>query len=96
MSRWNRDRIIRPDGYVMVRVGKGHPLANSKGYAYEHRLVWAAAGRDLPAGFDIHHRNERRDDNRIENLEIIAHGAHRALHVATQPRTNGGRFGRVA
>lgn len=93
---WNRDRIIRPDGYVMVRVGKLHPLANPKGYAYEHRLVWAAAGRELPPGFDIHHRNERKDDNRLQNLELLPHGEHSAAHAQEQPRDGRGRFRRVA
>lgn len=35
---WKGGRITDPTGYVLVRVGVGHPLADCRGYAYEHRL----------------------------------------------------------
>lgn len=43
--RWNEGRMVASTGYVKVRVGKSHPLADANGYAYEHAVVWLAAGR---------------------------------------------------
>lgn len=48
-GRWNHEKLISSHGYVKIRVGKGHPLADPNGYAYEHLLVWVAAGNNRPA-----------------------------------------------
>src|SRR4051812_41815968 len=36
---WRGGRSIASNGYIIVRVGVGHHLADVRGYAYEHRLV---------------------------------------------------------
>lgn len=83
--RWSGHRkIVNQQGYVKVRVGKTHPLADPNGYAYEHLVVWCAAGNPRPAtGTVLHHRNEVRDDNRIENLELLSRTEHGQHHAAT-------------
>ena len=56
--RWNNGRLITPDGYVLVRVGKSHPLADPNGYCHEHKLIMCSCiGRDLLPGEVIHHKN---------------------------------------
>lgn len=78
--------MLSDHGYVKVRIGRTHPLADPNGYAYEHALVWAAAGRPRPApGEVIHHRNEDKTDNKIENLEIRTRPAHAAEHQPMAP-----------
>lgn len=90
--RWNTGRLLSSDGYVKVRVGRKHPLADPNGYCYEHLLVYVAAvGEKPPANCVIHHINEDRTDNRLENLEVILASRHNSIHLPQRdPRT--GRF----
>lgn len=90
--RWNDGRMISEHGYAKVRVGVDHPLADPNGYTYEHLLVWVAAGRDLPGpGEVIHHKDEVKTNNRIDNLELKTRPAHGADHIAERDRDALGR-----
>jgi DNA-binding CsgD family transcriptional regulator len=73
-ARW-KGRTQRSDGYWLVRVQDEDELAvammDQTGYVMEHRLVMARhLGRPLESKERVHHRNGRRDDNRLENLEL--------------------------
>lgn len=52
------------DGYV--RLG-GRP----EGTLYAHRLMWEAVHGPIPPGLEIDHRNGRKGDNRIRNLDLV-------------------------
>ena len=41
-----------------------------------HRYVWEYYNGAIPAGYDIHHVNHDRQDNRIENLELYTKSEH--------------------
>ena len=78
----NRSRatVITSQGYVDVFEPK-HPCARKSGYVLEHRLVMAKhLGRPIKRGECVHHLNEDKTDNRIENLEIMGRGEHTRLH----------------
>lgn len=91
--RWNDGRILSAHGYVKVRVGERHPLADSNGYAYEHLLVWVAAGFGrLGDDETLHHVNGDKQDNRIENLRCLARAEHNRGHNAMRQRDAAGRF----
>lgn len=67
--------MIASNGYVKIRVGRGHPLADPNGYAYEHTLIWVSSGKPRPGrGQVLKHRNDVKTDSRIENLELLTRG----------------------
>lgn len=91
--RWNRERMVSDHGYIKLRVGKEHPLADPNGYAYEHLVVWVSAGRPRPSdGETLHHRNEDKSDNRIGNLELLTRPEHSRHHDTERGRDHNGRF----
>lgn len=73
-------RIYR-GGYVYIKKWE-HPFVGKQGYVAEHRLVVEAAiGRYLLPTEAVHHINEMKDDNRLENLELCeSHGSHILKH----------------
>jgi len=45
-----------------------------------HRDVWEFYRGPIPSGYDIHHMNEDKRDNRIENLECLPKAEHTRLY----------------
>lgn len=92
--KWNdHDRMISSTGYAKLRVGRSHPLADPNGYAYEHLVVWVAAGNSRPKpGEVIHHDNGDKLDNRLENLSLTTRGQHNHHHLADRGRSRLGQF----
>lgn len=69
-SNWKGGRS-KNSGYVLIWKGD-HPNANCDNYILEHRLVMEEhLGRYLESWEVVHHVNGVRDDNRIENLELL-------------------------
>jgi hypothetical protein len=71
-------RFVATNGYAYIRES-----ATSVKFVYEHILVAERAlGKPLPKGAQVHHVNERRNDNRNKNLVICQDTAyHRLLHL---------------
>lgn len=74
-GKWIHER-----GYVVVLVGKNHPMADRDGYCYEHRLVMSEhLGRNLSSEEVVHHIGDK-NDNRIENLKLFANHSEHMLY----------------
>jgi len=87
-----REKIDEGRGYVNVYV-PDHPDADHRGRVVEHRLVMEKnLGRALLSTECIHHINGKRDDNRIENLQVMSISKHIRLH-RSGGRPSPGMFG---
>ena len=70
---------VQIDGLKFSRNKCGHHTTNIS----LHRYIILKALGYVPDGFDIHHKNFDKDDNLLENLEILTHNEHRKLHHDT-------------
>ena len=69
--RWKGGIKVHSDGYILVRA-RNHPFCNCQGYVMKHRLVMEKSiGRYLKPQEIVHHINDDRTDNRIENLKLF-------------------------
>lgn len=78
---WKGGRSVASNGYVLIKVGKDHHLADVRGYAYEHRLVAEAKlGRRLAEGEIPHHIDGNKQNNHPDNIEVVASAAEHRRH----------------
>lgn len=79
-SNWKGGVRYTQKGYRQI-LCPSHPRADKCGYVMEHIYIWEEAHqRPVPQNCVIHHRNEVKDDNRIENLVLMTRGEHTKLH----------------
>lgn len=77
---WKGGFRIDRDGYVKT-YAPGHPWPRKSGYVFEHvRLMELALGRRLLPGETVHHKDENKQNNVLENFELLQRGKHSRLH----------------
>lgn len=76
---WKGGKHTDRFGYIQIWKPE-HPNAKMGGYIHEHRFVMSEfLGRPLESWEFVHHRNGIKDDNRIENLELLVQKVHRGV-----------------
>ena len=83
-SQWIGGRR-RAQGYIFICLSPSdffYSMADKKGCVLEHRLVMAKLlGRNLHSWEIVHHKNHIRDDNRIENLQLVTDDRHKQITI---------------
>ena len=69
-------RTIDANGYARLYIDRR--------WVYEHRHVWEAAHGPIPDGYHVHHANHARDDNRLDNLQLVYGREHNRRHTSQQ------------
>lgn len=83
IGRLHNGRQAIKDAYGYIRIWEpDHPSAN-QGRVPEHRwLMEQQLGRFLASEEHVHHLNGVKDDNRLENLQVLGAQEHRLLTAA--------------
>lgn len=74
------------NGYVFTKDAKtgyylsAKPIYNNKRIRL-HRYVWIIENGEVPQGFDVHHKDEDKDNNEPDNLELMINLKHRKHHI---------------
>jgi hypothetical protein len=85
-GNWVSGSWVSNEGRVFVRVPPGerhlHPTIRSDGYIQRYQYNWNNRYPDDPVkrGDIIHHVNEDRTDDRVENLEKLTQSEHARRH----------------
>lgn len=78
---WKILSVASKGDYNYARV-PDHPRATSTGYVLEHRVVVEnALGRLLSDNEIVHHLDENKKNNRLDNLEVMSRSAHTRHHA---------------
>lgn len=90
-ASWKGGRTKSSYGYILVSLPE-HPFANGDGNVFEHRLiaekyllteensVMINGKRYLSPKYDVHHKDENKQNNAIENLLVMTKSEHIRYH----------------
>ncbi len=82
---WKGGKRTDSGGYHLIKLQPDNfffSMTDVNGYVLEHRLVIAQhLGRCLHSWEIVHHKNHIRNDNRIENLQLVSDDRHRQVTI---------------
>ena len=85
---WKGGQYHHVDGYIFVQLLPDSPyysMAHARGYVLEHRILMAKnINRCLLTSEVVHHINGNKQDNRIENLELLPNNASHLPYIQLQ------------
>lgn len=93
---WRGGRCLSKEGYIHIKLQPNdffYPMAQSRGYVFEHRLVMAQhLGRCLHRWEVVHHKGikypknsfENKQDNRFKNLQLVTDDRHKQITILEQ------------
>lgn len=85
---WSGGIKKNSDGYILI-YSPNNPASDNGGFVLEHRLVMENyLGRYLRSDEIVHHINQDKSDNRIENLMLLTRAQHARLHKILRGEIN--------
>lgn len=86
--KYNND-LAFVDGYKFRKDKKSGYYLSSKKIGVSrvrlHRYMWEKHHGKIPKGFEVHHIDENKDNNEINNLELLTKDKHLAWHSENVP-----------
>jgi len=83
--KWRGGRKRGSRGYIMVKLSPNdffYPMAQSRGYVMEHRLMVAKGlGRCLQPWEIVHHKDGIRNHNTDNNLQLVSDIGHKQISI---------------
>ncbi len=74
-------RIVGPRGGRGYITKKGYRRIWYEGrLRMEHCIVWENANGPIPEGYLVHHVDDNKLNNRLENLALVDHLTHKRIH----------------
>ena len=88
----NRQDRVNRNGYWYVYKPKHHYVSN-QGYVAEHHLIYEKHHKmSILKGMVIHHKNEIKKDNAINNLQLMTDKEHKSHHAKIRERNKKGEY----
>lgn len=81
---FNGRRYYRKPGkrYFEARVRCEDDSGRKFRYEMLHRAIWEFHHGPIPDGYDVHHKDNNRDNNDVSNFELLTRSEHSRLHDA--------------
>ncbi|GBR73957.1 endonuclease HNH [Candidatus Termititenax aidoneus] len=75
--------IVNYNGLKWLKMPSGYYFVMVKNFGGEknlHRYVWVKNFGKIPQGFFVHHKDKNKDNNKIDNLELLSANEHAQKH----------------
>lgn len=77
---------LRPDGLHVTRKGYLRGRSADGRLQLGHVIAWESVNGTVPAGYQVHHINGDKQDNRLGNLLLVDAVTHKRLHSGCELR----------
>jgi len=88
-------RTIKPLPFIIFQGKKytrrpiGYYGCTNNNRTYLHRVVWESVNGKIPKNYDVHHIDNDRTNNHIDNLELISKSEHASKYPGRQNQYTG-------